>query len=206
MFRSTFYYIKSINTQNTLIHFRKYNFSTNIPATTGAQGQVANAPIKTKEQLKVEALMQQWPEALRNPKGYLDNEIAKGIYEDLYKYHQGDKKYLGSYDIPLDYSRDFLAVVNQCFTTETISDFFKSYEGFLPEHMIMSKFQEIGLRYRDTTPELFQDILPQVKKVLVNADRLTARNLHFACVGGSYLNLNDNEFWEILVIIFHYNI
>jgi len=164
---------------------------------------VATPPTKTKEQLKVEGLMQQWPEYLRNPpKGYFELESAKEIYETLYKYHQGDKKYMGPLDLPRQFAADFTAVVNQCMSTDSIADFFLQYEGFLPDHFIMHKFRQISLQHGEVTKDLYDIILPQVKKLILNADRQTAKNLFMAAVAGSHLLLNDTEFWDMLVNLY----
>lgn len=184
---------------NLLHKIMSFNFNTNTPAPAGAQGQVQTPPAKTKEQLKVEALMNQWPEILRNPPKDSHLQEAKEFYEDLYKYHQGDKKYMGPLDLPKQYARDFVEVVNQTFTTDAIADFFQQYEGFLPDHFIMGKFKQIALTHKDKSPELYDIILPQVKKLILNADRQTARNLHIAVVSGSYLNLDDAEYWDMIV-------
>lgn len=199
----TSYFKLPILRSSFVYKFAKFNFSTgNTPATANpGQGQVATPPTKTKEQIKVETLMQQWPEYLRNPpKGDYDLETAKEIYEDLYKYHQGDKKYLGPLDIPTTYAQDFNAVINQVQTTDAVADFFARYEGFLPEHFIMGLFQYLAARQQDKTPEFYDTILPQVKKLILNADRQTAKNLYIAVVSGSYLKLNDTEYWDMIVI------
>ena len=144
--------------------------------------------------------MQQWPEYLRNPpRGNIDLEIAKGILEELYKYHQGDKKYLGPYDVPLEISRKTTSGINFVKTTDSIADYFRTYEGFLPDHFIMGRFRYMAYVHGEKTSEFFDTILPQVKKLILNADRQTATNLFIAVEAGTYMNIADKEFWDMIV-------
>jgi hypothetical protein len=174
-------------------------FNTGPPSAPNA-GQVSAVPPKTKEQLKVEGLMQQWPEYLRNPpKGYVDLELAKDLYEELYKYHQGDKKYLGPYDVPLEFNRRFTSGINNVKTTDAIADYFRDFEGFLPDHFIMGRFRLMAYVHGEKTKDFFEVILPQVKKLVINADRQTATNLYSAVEAGTWMDLGDKEFWDMIV-------
>ena len=175
------------------------NFNTVTPATTGAQ-QVSTAPIKTKEQIKIETLMSQWPEYLRNPpRGYVDLELAKEIYLDLYKFHQGDKKTQGPYDVPLAYNYKYTQQVNSVKTTDAVAHYLKEFEGFLPDHYIMSRFKYSAMTTKDKSKEFFEVILPQVKKIIINVDRQTASHLATSVEVGAWLNLVDKEYWDMLV-------
>ena len=170
------------------------------PLTAPNAGQVSAVPPKSKEQIKIDGLMQQWPEYLRNPpKGYKDLELAKEIYEDLYKYHQGDKKYMGPYDVPLEYNRRFTSPINSVKTTDAIADYFRDFEGFLPDHFIMGRFRYMAYTHGEKTKDFFEVILPQVKKLIINADRQTATNLYIAVESGTWMDLADKEFWDMIV-------
>jgi hypothetical protein len=183
--------------------FRK-NFNTTASAATtpatGKEQQISTQPLKTKEQLKVEAQMQQWPEHLRNPK-ILEMEKLKEYLEFVYKFHQGDKKYLGPFDLPAPVLSQMETRVNWANTTDSIGQFFSNNEGFLPDHFIIRKFHQIALTHGDKSPELFDEILPQVKKLVLNCDRQNPQVLFHAVEAGSLLNLQDKEFWSMIVRI-----
>ena len=180
--------------------FSKYfNTTANTPA-TGKEQQITPIIPKTKEQLKVEAQMQQWPEHLRNPK-LLEMQKLKEYLEQIYKFHQGDKKYMGPYDMPLPILNQMESKINGPKTTDAIAEMFANYEGFLPDHFIIKKFHEIAVTHRDKSPELYNDIIPQVKKLVLNSDRQNAQVLFYAVEAGSLLNLQDKEFWSMLVSI-----
>ena len=177
----------------------------NVTPPTGPN-QVSAAPPKTKEQLKVENLMKQWPEYLRNPpKGALHLEIAKEIYEDLYKYHQGDKKFQGLYDVPYNYSLKYLSNYINNKTSDSIAQYMKEFEGFLPDDIIVQKFQSLAFGCPELTKELFEVILPQVKKIIINADRQALGNVAKAIMAAANLNIADKEFWDMIVLFFSLN-
>jgi hypothetical protein len=169
----------------------------NTPATNTANQQVVTPPQKTKEEIKVETLLQQWPDALRKPK-ILELEALKDFLETTYKYY-GEKKYIGGYDIPAPILTEVELKVNHVRTTDAIAEFFKEYQGFIPEKFIMNRFHQIALTHKDKTPEFFNDILPEVKKLVINSDRHTPQNLFIAVESGSLLGLEDKEFWDMIV-------
>jgi hypothetical protein len=177
-------------------------FSTVTPATTGP-GQVSTAPPKTKEQLKIEGLMMQWPEYLRNPrKENIDMILAKDLCQDMYKYHQGDKKYQSIYEVPVHYMKRIGIAYTGVNTTDAMASYLKEFEGFIPDAFIISKFENMAARCPEKTPEFFREILPQVKKIIINADRQAAPHLAKAVTVGVVLNLADNEYWDMLVYFF----
>ena len=191
--------MKSFKTKNITLTLVK-KFSTGPPAPNAGPSQVSTAPVKTKEQLKIDALMEQWPEYIRNPpKGSIDNKVAKELLEDLYKFQQGDKKYLGPYDLPLNIHSQTSSGINFVKTTDSIADYFKTYEGFLPEHYIMGRFRYMAYVHGEKTAEFFDVILPQVKKLILNADRQTAKNLFIGVESGTLMNIADKEFWDMIV-------
>jgi hypothetical protein len=195
-------YLKNINSSTSKQFpqfFKKYFNTANTPA-TGKEQQISTQPPKTKEQLKVEGLMQQWPEHLRNPK-LLEMQHLKEYLEFVYKFHQGDKKYMGPFDMPAPLLAQMESKINNAKTTDSIANFFENYEGFLPDHFIMRKFYEIATTHGDKTPELFDVILPQVKKLVLSCDRHNSKVLFYAVEGASCLSLQDKEFWSIIVKI-----
>jgi hypothetical protein len=187
--------------QFTKLFRKNFNTAATPAATTPATGkeqQISTQPTKTKEQLKVEAQMQQWPEHLRNPK-ILEMQKLKEYLELVYKFHQGDKKYIGPYDLPAPVLSQMENRVNWAKTTDSIGQFFSNNEGFLPDQFIIRKFHQIAVTHGDKTPELYDEILPQVKKLVLNCDRQNPKVLFYAVEAGSLLNLKDKEFWSMLV-------
>lgn len=190
----------NLNISKNLTNIYKKFFNTpNTPA-TGKEQQISTQPPKSKEQLKVEALMQQWPEHLKNPK-LLEMQYLKEYLESSYKFHQGDKKYLGPFDMPAPILSQMETKINNVKTTESVADFFEKYEGYLPDHFIMRKFYEIATTHGDKTKDLFDVILPQVKKLVLKCDRQNPQVLFYAVEGASWLNLQDKEFWSMIVSI-----
>jgi hypothetical protein len=203
MFRLKYKHFANLRSFNFLIKSDGFKlFSTVTPAASGP-GQVSTAPPKTKEELKIEGLMKQWPEHMKNAtKENVDHQLAKDICQDLYKHHQGDKKNQGYYDLPYVYMKKILISQAGTQTTDAVACFLKEFEGFLTDEVIMSKFNKIAFTCPEKTPEFFQVILPQIKKIIINADRQSAPHLATAVASGSALNIADTEFWDMLVLNF----
>ena len=192
---NTFYRFSS---EKSIYNYQKFYFckpdGLTQPVKTGP-------PPKTKEQLKIERCLEQWPEFIRNaPKNDLYLTSVKTNLEKIYKFHQGDRNYIKSEDLPHDIFQEVSGAVCATFTTETISGLFQEYEGFLTDHWIMTKLLQIALTHKDLTDEFFTVILPQAKETLKRADKASPTILFLAGFAGAALNLGDKEFWEILVI------
>jgi hypothetical protein len=199
---STFLSTKNTNSNfKSFIYFQRFYFNKpTTPTVAGQQNTPATPPPKTKDQLKVENLMQQWPEWIRNaPKDNLLLTSIKRSQERLYKFHQGDRNYLKSEDLPHDLFQEVSTCVVSTFTTETIAAIFEEYEGFLTDHWIVTKMFQIAASHQDLTDEFFKVILPQVKETLKKADKSSGTILFLAGYAASLLNIADKEFWDIYV-------
>jgi hypothetical protein len=183
--------------------FPKFFSTTTTPATTSAGAVTpSTGPTKTKDQLKVEELMKNWPIFLReNPNNNLTISIMKERLETILKFHQGDKGIIKQYDIPADIFTDVSEATLFTFTTDTIAFVLNQYEGYITDDVICGKFYEICTTHKDTSRELFEVILPQVKKQISLADRQSNEALAKAVIGAANICLHDTEFWNIVVNI-----
>lgn len=173
-------------------------------ATSNTAGTVAPAtpPPKSKDQLKVEALMERWPEIVRNPpKENEELKTMKSNLETIFKFHQGDKNYLKQYDLPADIQSIINQALTYTMTTDSIANFLYQYEGFLTDNLIIKKFNDICLSHKDLTPEFFDVILPQVKSTIAKADRQSNDVLGLAAIGAANARIQDKEFWDIIVLL-----
>jgi hypothetical protein len=176
------------------------------PATTPGATQVGQTapPQKTKEELKIEQLMSQWPEYIRNPEPeMIDNREIKQNLEHNYKFHQGDKPYIKLHDIPEIMQRE-IAKGYLAMSTDVIIDEFKEYEGFFSDNLIAEKFHLICSYHKDLTPEFYQYLIPLVKKIVAKADRHSNSVLAHIGVGAALINLGDKEFWDMYVRLYSY--
>jgi len=172
-FKSTIYLrsssITKLINQNLFTINKKY-FNAPVPAgATGVAPPGTQAPQKTKEQLKIEKLMENWPEYLRNPQTE-EMKLLKDTIEYVYKFHQGDKPYLKYHELPEHITRSLNGQVF-AMSTENIAALFKDNNGFLTDEMIAKKFYEICMTHKDLTKEFYDDILPEMKKCVANSDR-----------------------------------
>lgn len=182
---------------NLINKFTKKNFNSPVPAGAGAT-PATQAPQKTKEQLKIEKLMESWPESIRNPQTE-DMRFLKETLECIYKYHQGDKNYLKYYEIPEHVLRVVNSELYSALSTENIASFIKEKNGFLTDEMILYKFHQITSTHKDLTKEFYEIVLPEVKKCIANSDRQCNNILALAVVGGANASIGDREFWGLLV-------
>lgn len=157
------------------------------------------APPKTKEQLKVDMLMESWPESIRNPQTE-ELKFFKETMEYVYKFHQGDKNYLKYHEIPEYITRCTNGDILHSLSTENVAMLFKEKQGFLTDETILFKFYEISVTHQDMPPAFFETVLPEVKKCIANSDRHCINILANAVIGGANLCLGDREFWGLLVI------
>jgi hypothetical protein len=178
-------------------------FFTTVPVTpAGNSSQVSTAVPKTKEELKIEALMSQWPEYIRNPpKGMIELERIKKRLEDYYKFYQSDKKYVGEYTFPAEIKNMTEKLRLTPRTTDSVVDVFQKYDGFLADNWIVDRFHLICTTHKDLTPDFFEVIVPKVKQLIIKADRQCPHILALAYVGAATVKLGDTEFWDMLVII-----
>ena len=184
------------------LKYLKFNklFNDKTPATTN-QNPPSQAPPKSKEELKVEKLMEQWPEFIRNPKpGMIDLVEKKKELEQMYKFHQGDKNYLKEWDLPDKMSEDIGSLMTGVLSTDNIIENFKKYEGFITDDIIIDKFYRICTEHKDLTPEFYSYLIPLIKKLISKADRHSNKFIAKACISAANINLGDKEFWDILVI------
>lgn len=183
----------------SLMRLSKKNFNTPVPAgAAGVAAQGAQAPPKTKEQLKVEKLMESWPESVRNPKTE-EMQLLKETIEYVYKFHQGDKPYIKYHELPEHITRTLNSQIFTSLSTENVASVFKEMNGFIPDEMIAYKFYEICVSHRDLTREFYDTILPEMKKCVANSDRQCNNILTLALVGGACAHIADKEFWGLLV-------
>lgn len=158
-----------------------------------------NVPaIKTKDQLKVEALMENLPEALRHPDKDIAMQMNKTHIEAVYKHHQGDKKSLMRWDIPLE----VLEVINQnsfTLSADNFADFISKYEGFIPDQYFVNRFHTVTNHYGDINQEFYDVILPKMKKIILNADKNGINAIATGAIGCAKNNIADAEFWEMVV-------
>jgi hypothetical protein len=167
------------------------------------QAETPTTPaVKTKEQLKIEALMEQWPECVRNPGKDVIMQINKEHMEAIYKYYQGDKKNFSTYDLPVEIIKDINAYI-MAQSPELTKDVMLKYDGFIPDSYFVKYFHAVTIKYPDITPDFFSVMLPKMKKIIMNADRNTIPALSVAGIGCANINLADTEFWEIFVILFY---
>jgi len=193
---------KTKNTnQISILNLLKKNFNTPVPAGQGNLATKTDAPPKTKEQLKVEMLLEKWPESVKNPKTE-ELKFLKETLEEVYKFHQGDKPYLKQHEIPEMITRTTQGDLIMALSTENIANLFIEKKGFLTDEWIIYKFYEISATHRDTSQAFYETILPEVKKCIANSDRHCINILAFGVIGGANLSLGDREFWGLLVIIF----
>jgi hypothetical protein len=161
--------------------------------------QVAKPAEKTKEELKVEKLMSQWPEYIRNPpKGNIKANDVKNRLEQTYKFHQGDKKYLSKYDLPISIFQESQTFGHNLYLADATSQYFNDFEGFITDHDIMKSFAQNCL-FNDVCKEFFDTVLPRVKQLVLKADRQCNNTLHLAVVGAAAVDLGDKEFWDMIV-------
>jgi hypothetical protein len=171
------------------------NFNTTTPAT-------AQPPQKSKEELKVEKLMEQWPEFIRNPDPELiDIQDVKKKFEITYKYHQGDKPNVRAFDqynkLYQEKSHEFIGAL----TTDNIIEKFQQHEGYVTIDILFNKLDYICSTHKELTPEFYSYLIPLVKKHIATSDRHCSNYLATACKSAALINLVDNEFWNLLVYI-----
>lgn len=189
---------KGLKNSNQISQILLKNFNAPVPAGQGNVATKNEAPPKTKEQLKIEMLMEEWPECIRNPQ----TEELKHFKESLeyvYKFHQGDKNYLKYHEIPEPIARSINGDLIMSMSTENIAQLFIEKQGYLTDEWIIYKFYEISATHKDLSKPFFDTILPEVKKCIANSDRHCINILAMGVVGGANLNLGDREFWGLLV-------
>jgi hypothetical protein len=180
---------------------RGVRYFTTTPATSTANPVGQAAPPKTKEELKIEKLMEQWPEHIRNPDPEIfEHRQKKHDLMQTYKYHQGDKPYIKQYDLPDFLREDVLKDTMFAGSTDNIIHEFKDKEGFVPDDLMLRKFLYVCMTHKDLTQEFFSYFVPLVKKIIAKADRHSNKVLAHAAIGAASINLVDNEFWNIIVI------
>jgi len=188
-----------LNLNLSLMRISKKHFNTPVPAgAAGVATQGSQAPPKTKEQLKVEKLMENWPEAVRNPQTE-EMQLLKETLEYVYKFHQGDKPYIKYHELPEHITRTLNSQIYTVMSTENIAEIFKDQNGFIPDEMIAFKFHQICITHQDLTREFYDTILPEMKKCISNSDRQSNNILALALVGGAHAHIVDKEFWGLLV-------
>jgi len=204
LFKSAFLMTNLIKNKKLSFNFSLLNLSIkhfNTPAPAGAAGvatQGAQAPPKTKEQLKIEKLMENWPESVRNPQTE-EMQLLKESLEYVYRFHQGDKPNLKYHELPEHITRTLNSQYYMSMSTENVAAVFTDMNGFIPDEMIAHKFYEICITHKDLTKEFFDVILPEMKRCVVNADRQGNNILALAVIGGSAASIGDKEFWGLLV-------
>lgn len=209
LFKNAFLLTNILKTNKPILNYNlstitRKHFNTPVPAgNAGVAAQGAQAPPKTKEQLKVEKLMESWPEAVRNPKTE-EMQHLKATLEYIYKFHQGDKPNLKYHELPEDITRTLNSQIFTSMSTENIATVFKDYNGYIPDEMIAYKFFEICTKHQDLTKEFYDIILPEMKRCVKNADRQSNNILATALIASSVAFIADKELWGILVFLIFY--
>lgn len=186
--------LKGINFK-TLRH--NLRFFSNTPATPGAPNP--NAPaIKTKEQLKLEALMEQLPEQIKNPEKDTRMQLNKEKIMNLYKFNQEDKKSVQPWDIPVEILQEMTYKMG-AMTSDNITDFLVKHEGYVPDTYFLQLFQRMTIVYPDITQDFYDVVLPKLKKMMLGADRHTISVIAIGAIGCGKNSIADAELWEIVV-------
>lgn len=187
---------KLIFSRSNLIQFQKFYF--NVPTNAGPGATPANVPIKTPEQIKIEKLMEKWPEYIKNP-GKNDVHLIqlKNELELYYKYYLGDKSVIYEWELP-----SFISNVStpSAFFAQNVYNFtnvLKKYNGYIQTDIIFQKFYELAAR-GDVERETYQFIIPTLKVYMAKFDRNSIIELYYAALGASVMNLGDKEFWGII--------
>jgi hypothetical protein len=190
------YFAKHLN----LVKFFTDKPTTPVPAGATAGGQVAPpAPPKSKDEIKVEKLMEQWPEYIRNAE-FPDMKLQKERLEKTYKHHQGDKAYMKLHDLPDTLREQVVWDTYYAQTTDNIIEKFKEYDGFIPDTILSNKFYNICISHKEQTPDFFSYLIPLVKRTIAKADRHSNKVIAQIAIGAALINLGDKEFWDILVM------
>jgi hypothetical protein len=186
---------KLLLTKSSFIQFQKFFF--NVPTNSGPGATPASVPVKTPEQLKIEKLMDKWPEYVKNPgkNDYFLIEL-KNELEKHYKYYQGDKATVYEWELP-NFISSSTAPVHYIQNVYSFTDALKRYNGFLETELIFRKFYDLALK-GDIERETYQFIIPTLKTYLIKADRNSITELYYAALGASIMNLGDMEYWGII--------
>lgn len=166
-----------------------YNFSTTTPTQTQE---------KTSEQIKIESLMSQWPECVRNPGKYeLDLQKIKEELEVFYKFYNPDKSMLYDWEIPNEIRMRTGYPELGTLTGYSFQRVLEMFKGFLETDFIFERFNHIASR-NDVEKEFYQIVIPILKSYMLKMDRQAVGELCNAALGAAKLNLGDKEFWGIL--------
>lgn len=168
-------------------------FNSNIP--TKPQD---NSVSKTPEEQKIDNLMSQWPEYIRNPnESHLDLIELKKNLEYFYKYYQGNKGGVYSWEIPPDISNITNTALTTSLTNTTLVDCLELYEGFLQTKIIFEKFEHV-CSIGDNQRSTYSVVIPIIKHHMEKFDRNDINEIYNAVSGACKINLSDNEFWNIV--------
>lgn len=166
-----------------------YNFSTTSPTQTQE---------KTSEQIKIESLMSQWPECVRNPGKYeLDLQKLKEELEVFYKFYNPDKSMLYDWEIPNEIRMRTGYPRLGALTGYSFQRVLEMFKGFLETDFIFERFNYIASR-NDVEKEFYQIVIPILKSYMLKMDKQAVGELCNAALGAAKLNLGDKEFWGIL--------
>lgn len=169
-----------------------------VPAQGGQSSPQTAAPEKTPEQIKIEALMSQWPECVRNPKKYENDLIElKNQLELFYKNYNPDKVML--YDWETLPEIDIVVGLPEigALTTQTYQHLLQKFKGFLNTAFIFERFNFIA-DIKDTDRDTYKIIIPILKSYMAKFDRSSINELYYASIAAAKINLADNEYWGIL--------
>ena len=84
--------------------------------------------------------------------------------------------------------------------SRTVDDFAYTFEKFpeLTDSMVAYAFNQIGMHNYDRNENFWAVVLPRVKKQLKAFDRQCILSIYSIIQGGAMMQLQDNEFWEIV--------
>ena len=82
--------------------------------------------------------------------------------------------------------------------TDNVVFCYQKWGEYMTDKQIMHGFHFIADHKLEKTPEFWEVIVPMVKKQLQGLDRQTTPSLYKAVEGAACMNLQDNEFWEIV--------
>ena len=201
MKKLSYNYIKN----NSLI-FEKYNpffkyqlkfFNTTVPSQTNTNSPT-QAPERTPEQIKIDNLMSQWPEYIRNPHpNHSELVNLKSKLETFYKFYNGDKAAIYMWDMPPEIQILAGLDLEGSLTNDSIVQSIKLYEGFVTTESLFKKFEHIA-NIKDMQPSTYSVLIPILKHYMMKFDRHNINELYLAVAGACKMYLADNEFWDIV--------
>ena len=186
-----------IISKNTFLFNNLKYFNTNTPAKP-QENAPTKAPERTPEEQKIDKLMAEWPEYVRNPDPmHFELINLKKYLEYSYKYYQGDKGGVYTWDFPESVGRTPLLTLHGCLTTDTLAHTLKMYNGFLDTMTMFKSFDNV-CTFKDYQKATYEVVLPILKHHMAKFDKNNITEIYYAISGACKINLGDLEFWNIV--------